>query len=397
MRTLKQNLRLKKEDFDKLKVYCKCANSLYNCTIYEIRAHYELTGKYIGLKDLDKLMQNNVHYKIIPSFNAQQIIRLVDKNYRSFFVLLKKKLRGEYADKVNPPKFRKKGAYFNLIFDNTRIYIKNNKLKLYKDLKLKFTHKIENIKQGIICWNGNNFVLHITYEQENKERKEDNGRYLGIDFGVNNLASCISNVGQAFIISGRPLKSINQFYNKQKSQIQSELEKKNKKKWSKKLAVITNKRSRRIGHYFYCAVSQIVKFCIENNINTIHIGYNPGWKQDLNIGRVNNQNFQYIPFADFRNKLENRCEKEGVNLVITEESYTSKTSFIDCEQPIEQDSYCGKRVHRGLFKTAGGKLVNADCNAAAQILSKNVILNRDNRDKIGAVIVTPVKTKVLLN
>ena len=395
MRTIKQNLRLSKKDFNRLFEYTKRTNSLYNCCLYEIKLHYESTGKYIGYGPLDKLMQSNEHYQSIPSFNAQQIVRLADKSYRVFFALLKRKNAGKYAGNVNTPKYRKSGGNFILIFDNTRVYLKNNKLKLYKDLKLTFTYQVDNIKKTIIKSTGYNFMIYISYENEVKPRKEDNGKYLTIDFGVSNLTSCVSNIGQSFIINGRPLKSINQLYNKRKSQLQSELEKKNCKKWSKQLSILTGKRQKRIDHYFYSSISKIVNWCINNSVNTIVLGYNKGWKQNCNIGKINNQNFSYIPYDGFRQKLESKCESLGLNLIIVDESFTSKTSFIDNELPVAHDVYLGKRISRGLFKTTYGCLVNADCNAAAQILAKHVVLNREERDRIGAVIVTPSKFNIL--
>lgn len=396
MKTITQNLKINKQQFTKLYEYSKHANSLYNCCLYETKNFYENTGKYIGLSALDKLMQGNEHYKAIPSFHAQQIVRLVDKNYRSFFALLRRKLLGQYREDVNPPKYRKKGDLFNLIFDNTRAYVKNDKLKLYRNFKIKFTYKkIQNIRHAIVKWTGYNFVIHIVYDSPEIKSKGDNGKYLAIDFGVNNLAACISNVGQSFIVNGKPLKSINQLYNKRKAAIQSELACKNGKKWSKKLAQLTLKRKRRIDYYLWCSVNKIVKHCIQNNINTIVLGYNLQWKKNSNIGKINNQNFNYIPFGDFRQKLLSKCTDEGITLVLTEESFTSKTSFLDNEAPQEHKEYAGKRVKRGLFKAGSGKLINADCNAAAQILSKHVTLKRDERDKVGAVIVTPSRINIL--
>jgi len=260
MRTIKQNIRnLTKEQFKMLRTYTINSNCLYNCALYVVNEHYKETNKYIGLKDLDKIMQANKHYKAIPSFNAQQIIRLVDQNFRSFFALLRKNLNGQYSGKVRSPKFRKRGADFNLIFDNTRVYIKNNVLKLYKNLKLKFTHDIKNIKQAIIKYKGNKFVLYITYQETLEPLKEDNGKYLSIDLGLNNFASCFSNVGHSFIVNGKPIKAYNQFYNKSKAKIQSELKLRNKKNWSKKLTMITYKRERWIDNYLNQAVAFIVK------------------------------------------------------------------------------------------------------------------------------------------
>lgn len=403
MRTIKQNLKqLNKEQFDMLKTYSKHSNSLYNCTLYVCKKFYQATGKYIGLKTLDKEMQSNFHYQQLPSFTAQEVVRLVDKNYRSFFALLNKKRSAEYSDKIQEPHFKKKGDFFILIFNNQRILKQVDKngqciLKLFKNLKLKFNYDLKgDIKQGIIKWNGNNFVLYISYEQENELPKKDNQKYLSIDLGLNNFATCVTNVGQSFIINGRPLKSYNKFYNKQKAKIQSELEVKNKTKWSKKLSFIRNKKTRYIDNFMNNAVSYIVNKCKELQINTIVLGYNEGWKQEINLGKKTNQSFTNVPHGLFRSKLESKCEKEGINLKLQEESYTSKCSFLDGEYPEKhvdsegKDNYSGKRVKRGLFKTSEGFKVNADCNGASNILVKSIgKVVSELIKEIGVSIVTP--------
>lgn len=395
MRTLKQNLKqLNKEQFTLLKQYSKHSNSLYNCTLYVCKVFFQQTGSYIGLSKLDKEMQLNFHYQSLPSFLAQEIVRLVDKNYRSFFALLKKKRNSEYSDNIKEPHFKKKGDFFILVFNNQRI-LKQSKdgqthIKLLKNLKIKFNYQIGEIKQGIIKWNGFNFVLYLSYEQENETLKNDNQKYLGIDLGLNNFATCVSNVGQSFIINGRPLKSYNKFHNKMKSKIQADLEIKNKTKWSKKLSLVRNKRTRYIDNFMNNAVSYIVNRCKELGINTVVLGYNELWKQNINLGKKTNQSFTNIPHGLFRSKLESKCEREGLNLKLQEESYTSKCSFVDGEYPEKHAEYVGKRVKRGLFKTSGGLKVNADCNGASNIIVKSVgKVVSELIKEIGVSIVTP--------
>lgn len=371
MRTLKQNLKLNKEQFSLLKKYCKHSNSLYNSALYLCNQYFKETGSYIGLKNLDKEMQSNFHYKELPSFNAQDIIRLVDQNFRSFFALINKKKRSEYADNINTPKYKKKNDLFILIFNNQRIkyYKDKNILKLYKNLRIKFNYSIDNIKQGIIKWNGYNFVLYVSYEQRNEILKSDNKNYLGIDLGINNLASCISNVGMSFLINGKPLKSYNKFYNKQKAKIQSELKIKNNKFNSKKLCRLEAKRKNFINNYFYNSIAFIIKKVKEKNINTIIIGYNEGWKTNVNLGKINNQTFVNIPYALFRSVLKSKCEKEGINLIQTEESYTSKCSFLDLEPLKNNESFLGKREGK-FFYTKENKKIHADLNGASNIIRK---------------------------
>lgn len=389
MRTISNNLRLNKEQFSLLKYYSKEANSLYNCALWTCKEYYKSTGTYIGLSSLDKEMQKNEHYKNMISYNAQAIIRLVDKNYRIFFALLKRKLSGTYQQTLHEPSYRRKNDYYLLIFNNTRFNIKKGKLKLFKNLKISFSYEIKNLKQATIKWNGKNFQIFINYEEVSKPELPDNKNYLSIDLGLNNLATCVSNVGQSFIINGKPLKSYNQFYNKQVSKIKSELKLKNNKYYSKRLQFITEKRRRFVNNYLNQSIAFIVKHCISNEINTIILGYNESWKQEINLGSKTNQQFSDIPFYKFREKLFSRCEKEGIRFILTEESYTSKTSFIDNELPKKLENYLGKRIKRGLFKSSTGKLYNADCNGAAQIMCKKVILNLESRNKIGAFIVSP--------
>lgn len=263
MKTIRQNIRnLSKEQFEKLRSYSKHSNSLYNCGIWICKKYFEETGKYIGLPKLYQELKENEHFTSILAVNSQQIIRLIDKNYRAFFASLKRKRNGEYAMHINSPSFQKSGNQFILIFTNQAFTLKNNILKLYKWLKLPFTYQINGeLKQAIIKWNGTNYQLTITYEEIKKlEKEKDNQRYLSIDLGLNNLAACFSNVGPSFIVNGKPLKSYNQFYNKEKAKIQSKLEICNKKKWSKKLSIITQNRNNWFNNYLWNAVSQIIKY-----------------------------------------------------------------------------------------------------------------------------------------
>lgn len=394
MRTLKQRLKnLSKEHFSILKNYSKHSNSLYNSALYLCNEFFKQTGNYIGLKNLDKEMQNNFHYKELPSFNAQDIIRLVDKNFRSFFSLLNKKRRGEYQADIKSPKYRKKGDMYILIFNNQRISLNKDKkvLKLYKNLKLNFSFDLKgDIKQGIIKWNGSNFTLYLSYEEEKVEEKKDNKKYLGIDLGLNNLATCVTNVGLAFIVNGKPLKAYNQNYNKRKSSMQSELEIKNKVKSSKALRKLNEKRAFYVDNYMNQSVSYIVKEALKLEITTIVLGYNETWKQGINLGKKTNQSFTHIPHGMFRSKLVSLCEKVGIKVILTEESYTSKCSFLDGEYPRKYEEYKGKRVKRGLFRSSDGRMINADCNGAANIIAKVVSDIYKYMEEVEVSIVTPV-------
>lgn len=197
----------------------------------------------------------------------------------------------------------------------------------------------------------------------------DNGNYLGIDIGLDNLASCVSNNGSCFIINGRPLKSINQYYNKRLAFLKSKL--KDNKHTSKQIRSLTNKRNNKIKDYLHKASRILVNHVVSNGINAIIIGHNKCWKQEINIGKRNNQNFVSIPFNVFISMISYKATLEGINVKIVEESYTSKCSFLDNERICKHESYKGRRVKRGLFKTSFGRTINADINGAFNIIRKS--------------------------
>lgn len=374
MKTLKQHIKkLTKSQFIELSNMCKHSNSLYNCGLYVVNKYYEETNSYIGYNKLYHEMKNNEHYTSIPTKMGQQIIRLIDKNYMSYFSLLKQKKNGKYADNVNKPRYKKSKSEFILILPSDQISIKKNILKITRNLKIKFTYEIKGkIKQAIIKPNGNKYyTLYITYE-ENQICNEikDKNKILGIDLGLNNLASCASNVGPSFIINGKPLKSYNQFYNKIKTQCKSELKICNNKYSSNKLSKLEINRNNFIHNYFNQSISKIIKFCNEYNIGKLIIGYNETWKTEINLGSKTNQSFMNIPHYTFKEKLRNKCEENGIEFILTEESHTSKCSFIDNEKLCHKKEYLGRRIKRGLYISNTGIKLNADINGSCNIIRK---------------------------
>ena len=199
---------------------------------------------------------------------------------------------------------------------------------------------------------------------------DNNDRYCSIDLGLNNLATIGSNVIKPIIINGKPLKSINQFYNKRVSNLKSKL--KDGKKTSRRIKSLTDKRNNKIKDYLHKASTLLVNQLVSNDLNTLIIGNNKSWKQDINIGKRNNQNFVQIPHSTFIKMLEYKCKLRGINVLITEESYTSKCSFLDNEDIKKQKEYKGRRIKRGLFKSSKGILINADVNGSLNILKKVV-------------------------
>ena len=245
-------------------------------------------------------------------------------------------------------------------------------------------------------------VLIIKYRYLNKYelRIYDINSAIGIDIGINNLCAITSNDKQfSYIINGRPLKSINQFYNKKLSYYKSILEKVNKQKTSKRIQRLTLKRNNKINHYLHCCSKQIIDFCLKNKIEKIIIGNNTGWKQKVNIGKHNNQNFVQIPFTRLIEQLKYKSLKyTDLTIEVVEESYTSKVDHIVLESLYKHDRYLGKRIKRGLFMSSCNKILNADINGAIGILRKgNIItdeqlLKLQNRNDISSPEIFKLKT-----
>ena len=392
------------------------SKNLYNVAIYTVRQFYfdaiknESDKKYLCYYDTYKLFSHskNVDYYSLPCDVSQAVLKQVDQNFKSFFALLKKKQKGKYDKPINIPKYKDKAGY------NT---ITINVVQLGKQFKLDGTLTIPNTAPNKIQFKVKNYEhciqvrfipckgyikLEAIYNYNEPELKEDNGKYLSIDLGIDNLCACTSNDSNSFLIDGKKLKSINQRYNKRKGNLQSKLP--TNKYWSNKLNNITKKRNFRINNYLHNTSAYIMNHVVSNNINTIIIGYNKEWKQDINIGRINNQKFTEIPFYTLVNQIIYKGQMNGIRVILQEESYTSKASFFDNDEiPIynKKDKqtdikFSGTRVKRGLYKTSTGLSVNADINGSLNILRKYLKCNSDAiyqpADK--GLVVNPIRINI---
>lgn len=355
---------------------CLNSKNLYNKALYLVRQHYFKTEGYLNYFGVNKLMINSkdVDYYALPTRVSNQTLRLLDNNFKAFFALNKKKRAGKYNKPVRIPKYLNKDGRYIAIFHKdavSRVYIRKGIIKL-SSLSIEIPTRVteSNLVEVRVLPRNNHHVVEVAYKVDDVKPKSDNGRYASIDLGLDNLATVSSNIAKPFIINGRPLKSINQYYNKEKARLQSHL--KGNKKTSKRIYSITNIRNNKVKDYLHKSSRKIVNFLVSNNISTLIIGYNEEWKQNINLGRTNNQTFVNIPFLTFINQLNYKCKLEGINVILTEESYTSKCSFLDNELIEKHESYLGKRIKRGLFKSAKGKLINADLNGSLNILRKVV-------------------------
>ena len=315
--------------------------------------------------------EQQVDYISLPRKVSQWVCKQVDQNFKSFFSSLKSK---NVNHKVRIPKYLNKNSRNILTFTNQAISqkeLKQGYLKLSGcDNKIKVLHN--NVQQVRVIPQANRYMIEIIYSIPDIEYKT-NSNYVGIDLGLNNLATVGGNTIMPIIINGRPLKSINQFYNKKLSKLKSRQDLcKNKTVNKKKIQTLTNKRNNKIKDYLHKASRILVNQLVSNDISTIVIGHNKEWKQDINIGKQNNQKFVQIPFNTFMYMITYKAQMKGIKVIQREESYTSKCSFMDNEEICKHEKYKGNRIKRGLYKTQTGRLINADLNGALNILKKEI-------------------------
>jgi putative transposase len=214
------------------------------------------------------------------------------------------------------------------------------------------------------------YIVEVVYTVEKQQASHlDESLFASVDVGLNNLAAVTSNQPgfTPFLVNGRPLKSINQFYNQQRAHLQSQIDRTSDPQAQQRLNRLTDKRNRKIKHELHCASRAIVDRLVEAGIGTLIIGKNDGWKQEINLGKRTNQNFVFIPHAQFVDMLTYKAQLAGMWVIITEESYTSKCSFLDLEPIGKREVYVGKRVCRGLFRASDGRYINADVNGSYNI------------------------------
>ena len=358
----------KSDKFAPLDELCFLSKNVYNVALYHIRQYYKETGKYLTYNKLAKTLSdsNNLDYRAMPyAQSAQQVLRQVDNQYKAFYASIKsKKMKGK---KVRLPKYKDKENGRNIfVYTNQCAKVSNSVVYLKtKRGILSFKTVADKIQQVRLVPKGNHIIVEIIYNKE-CEAKKDNNKYASIDLGLDNLCTLTSNIAQSVIVDGKRLKSINHHYNKTKSKLQSKLS--NNNHTSKRINRLTLRRNRKVKDYMHKVSRKIVEYMKANSLNTLFVGKNVGWKDSINLGRTNNQNFVSIPYNMLIQMLEYKCKLAGINVVIVNEAYTSKCSFLDRENISKHNSYAGKRVKRGLFISSSGIMINADVNGSLNIM-----------------------------
>ena len=412
--TVKQQVKhLSKEEYKSIKELCHIAKNLTNQAIYNVRQYYFNEGEYLNYEKNYALLKSSENYKLLNSNMAQQILKEVDGSFKSFFGLIELAKKGNYSFKdCRLPRYLPKDGYTTLIIGFVRV--NGNKLLLPFSNNYRKTHQAieitippilvdKKIKEIRIKPKANArfFEIQYIYEVECMQRNLNKNNALALDLGINNLVTAVSSEGHSFIIDGRKLKSINQWYNKRNARLQSIKDKQTYgKQRTNRQKAITRDRNNKVNDYMNKAARKVIDYCITNNIGTLVVGYNETFQRNSNIGTQNNQNFVNIPFGQLRSKLEYLCELNSITFVKQEESYTSKASFWDKdEMPIynvdnsKEYLFSGKRIKRGLYQSKEGITLNADINGALNILRKSKVVSLEALYNRGEVD-TPVRIRI---
>lgn len=379
---------------------CYKSKNFYNYVNYIQRQRFINGDKVYKSNELDKIVKSEEVYKTLGSQSAQRVLRLLEKNWKSFFVSIKdwSKHPNKYLGKPKLPNYKKKNGRYICELKNIQFRIEDNKLifslkrlKPYNGLiKTNFNGRALGIR---IIPKNNIYILEIVYEAEIQELKNDNNKYCGIDLGVDNLATLTNNLGlKPIVINGKPLKSINQYYNKKKAKLQSDLKKRNGKDWSNKLDKLQVKRDCKINYYLHKASKSIVNYCEGLDINTIIIGLNKTWKQESKLVKSANQNFISIPYEKLIHMITYKAKEKGITVLINNESYTSGCSFLDNESIGKETYDKSRRIVRGLFKSNEGRLINSDVNGSYNIIKK--VIPNAFADGIEGVYLHPIRVNV---
>src|SRR6266498_918960 len=373
------------------------SKNLYNAALYMIRQSFIFEGKYLNYNAMDKLMKAHETYQALPAKVSQQVLMLLDKNWKSFFEALEayQEDPSRFTGRPKLPKYKQKTEGRNILVYTMQAIsggqaIGGGKKTLQRGIikpsqlpiEVKTKQDPATIDQVRIVPRNGHYVVEIIYSKEPVHAQVDPSFCVAIDLGVTNLAAITSNRAGFIprLVNGRTLKAINQWYNKRMKELKLCLPKEDRERVTKQMEQITNKRNRQVNHYLHAASKSIINVLVEQGVGTIIVGKNPLWKQEASMGKRNNQNFVQIPHARFIDMLTYKASLVGIHVEVQEESYTSKASFLDLDliptyQPNDETEYLfsGKRIGRRnrLYRTKDGKIICADVNGSYNILRKS--------------------------
>ena len=381
---------------------CHIAKNIYNHGNYLIRQEFVKNGKWLRYVEVEKLVKNNIQYPDYWEWNlansGQQVLLRLDKNWKSFFASIKdwKKNPSKYNGMPKLPKYLKKDGLTEFALTTQQVRLKNDNLIHFPKSMNGFTiqpqfiydDRFVQFNQCRVVPKNDRIIVELIYTINIPDFIKEQGAVGSIDLGLDNFVTFVDNLGNTpIIINGKGLKSCNQYYNQLVAQTKSELDKNGNSGYSHLLYSITNKRNDKVKHFMDKASKYIIENCLALGIKTIVVGKNDGQKQHSKL-----KNFVQIPYNLFIQKLAYKCQEVGIELILTEESYTSGTSYLDGESPTKDNYDISRRIKRGLFKSNDGKLINADVNGAYQIMKK-VFRDVERPADIGLVM-NPVRVNL---
>lgn len=387
--------------------FCFKSKNLYNHAMYIVRKEFISSGKWVRYQDLDRLLKldsDYPDYRNMPTAHAaQQLLKIVDNTWKSFFKSIKdwSKNKNKYLGKPKLPKYLKKSSRTLLILTNQNVRLVDDILQFPKvfngfSLNSQCVHKdnFRSIQQVRFIPKSQYIIAEVVYNVEIPDTTmPDNGRYMSIDLGVDNLATITYNFNEnPVIINGKGLKSINRYYNKYLAHYQRIAQIHNSLYRTNRLDRLTLKRNRKVSDGIHKISRYIINEATRRDVSTIIIGYNERWKQSSKMSKVVNQKFIQIPFAQLIQRVEYKAQEKGIRIIRVEESYTSGTSFLDHEVPVKEFYNKSRRIYRGLFKSNTGKLINSDVNGSLQIMKK--VFPNAFSNGIEDVMLHPVKVNV---
>jgi putative transposase len=358
---------------------CHHSKNLYNQANYIVRQALLKTGKWTRYQELAGELKNSESYKALPAQTAQQTLKTLDRSWKAFFRATKewKKNPNKFLGRPKMPGYKEKNGEHLLIFTNQQCRItKGGEIKFPKkaDLKIRIRTRLDDktpLREIRIVPRGWGYVLEVVYHKTVEPQKLDRDKIAGVDLGLRNTVTMVNNIGlEPIAVKGGALKSINQYYNKERARLQSVYDRQGIKT-GHRLQKLTERRNRKIHDFFHKLSRGMVEWCVGHDVDTIVVGYNGGgWKQSPRLGRRNNQNFVQIPFQKLLQQVRYKAEEAGITVLVREENHTSKCSFLDLEPLEHREQYSGRRISRGLFRSSKGVVINADVNAAYNIIRK---------------------------
>jgi len=392
-----------------LSLLCHQVKNLYNRANFILKQN-QSCKIFLSYYDINKILKTEECYKVLPAHTAQHTLKLLVRNWKAYFQARKEWQNHpkKFISFPRSPKYKSPKGEYIAIFSNQQARIVNGWLVLPKKVsfalktRLHAGHKLREVR---IVPRGVGYTVEIVYHKQiPKSRKKDPKRKGALDLGLTNLVTFVDNIGSRPIIvkdEGKGVKSITQYYLKKLSSLQEQyaqqqrtsLKRKNRLSYGRAFYQARERWRRKMKDALHKLSKFLVDLWVKRKLHTIVIGYNPRWKQQIRLQRKTTQIFVVIPYHHLISLLTYKANEQGITIELIDESHTSKCSFLDNEPICHHPVYLGRRVKRGLFKSFQGIFINADVNAAYNILMKSdpQALPKRSVDGVGGYVIYPLR------